>query len=136
MKLHAYAQHSMHHKGAQKLQSRYFGPYQVLERVGPVAYKLELPPNALIHNTVHVSQLKLAYGTMSQFTPLLRHFMKFSSKVLEPVLERKIVKRGNRAATKMFIQWKGSTKEEVTWMFSDDFCNKYPDFDLEVNVSL
>lgn len=61
MKLKAYAQYSMRHKGVQKLQLKYFCMFKVLEKVGVVAYKLDLPKDALIHHTVHVSQLKLAY---------------------------------------------------------------------------
>lgn len=37
MKLHTYAQHSMCPKGVQKLQPKWFGMYQVLERIGRVA---------------------------------------------------------------------------------------------------
>jgi hypothetical protein len=42
----------------QKLSYRFFEPYKILQRVGDVAYKLELPPHARIRNVVHVSQLK------------------------------------------------------------------------------
>ena len=38
-----------------KLNPRYIGPYEVLERIGPVAYRLALPPSlAGVHNVFHV----------------------------------------------------------------------------------
>ena len=42
-----------------KLSPRYIGPYEVIERVGPLAYKLALPPElSQIHNVFHVSMLR------------------------------------------------------------------------------
>ena len=44
-----------------KLSSRYCGPFEVLERIGPVAYTLALPSNTRAHNVFHVSLLRNMY---------------------------------------------------------------------------
>ena len=41
-----------------KLALRYCGPFEILAKVGSVAYQLALPPNIKVHNVFHVSILK------------------------------------------------------------------------------
>ncbi|GJU00547.1 hypothetical protein Tco_1110885 [Tanacetum coccineum] len=54
-----------------KLNPRYVGPFKVIERVGEVAYKLELPEElSRIHNTFHVSNLKKCHADEPLAVPL------------------------------------------------------------------
>ncbi|GJS52178.1 putative reverse transcriptase domain-containing protein [Tanacetum coccineum] len=54
-----------------KLNPRYVGPFKVLENVGVVAYKLELPQElSRVHNTFHVSNLKKCYADEPLAVPL------------------------------------------------------------------
>ncbi|GJZ38545.1 putative reverse transcriptase domain-containing protein [Tanacetum coccineum] len=54
-----------------KLNPRYVGPFKVLERIGSVAYKLELPQElSRVHNTFHVSNLKKWYSDKPLAVPL------------------------------------------------------------------
>jgi hypothetical protein len=73
LKLQPYAPKSVINRPFPKLAYKYFSPYTILQRIGQVAYKLELPPDYLVHNVFHISQLKEYRADYSQvFTELPR----------------------------------------------------------------
>lgn len=58
LKLRPYKLHSLAKKINEKLSPRFYCPFKILEKIGPVAYRLELPVGACIHSVFHVSQLR------------------------------------------------------------------------------
>ena len=54
-----------------KLSSRFIGPYEILERIGLVAYRLALPPElAKLHDVFHVSILRKYHADESHILPV------------------------------------------------------------------
>lgn len=60
LRLQPYVQSSLAPRSHHKLCFKYFGPFKILEKIGSVAYKLQLPQSSSIHPIFHVSPLKVA----------------------------------------------------------------------------
>ena len=71
LKLQPYIQSSVAPRAHHKLLFKYYGPFEVLERVGSSAYCLRLLTGSRIHDVLHVSQLKKALGAHCQVQPNL-----------------------------------------------------------------
>ncbi|KAF2285831.1 hypothetical protein GH714_008296 [Hevea brasiliensis] len=107
LKLHPYVQHSLV-RGALKLQAKYYGPYRVINKIGKAAYRLQLPSDALIHDVFHVSFLKPAHVSItasSELPPMARE----SPIIPQAILDRRMVKRHNAAATQILVHWQEPT---------------------------
>jgi hypothetical protein len=63
LKLQPYAQSSLASHANQKLAFIFIGPFPIVQKVGAVAYKLELPQSSTIHPIFHVSELKKVVGS-------------------------------------------------------------------------
>lgn len=113
LKLQPYRQHSVVTRKHHKLSARYYGPYTVTERIGIVAYRLNLPGSSRIHNVFHVSQLKKKLGKKHTVQTILPGID--DGGVLNPqplaILDRKLIKKGNSPTTMVLIQWENGTPE-------------------------
>ncbi|XP_019416391.1 PREDICTED: uncharacterized protein LOC109327680 [Lupinus angustifolius] len=97
LKLGPHRQGSMVTRINPKLAARYYGPFQVVERVGAVAYKLKLPEASQIHPVFHVSLLKKAVGDYKIETKLPVGMDGEQGEELEPAIvlaSRQINKKG------------------------------------------
>lgn len=128
LKLQPYAQTTVVNRPYPKLAYKYFGPYEVLERVGQVAYKLALPPSSQIHDVFHVSQLK---EYKADFSPVFADLPKLPTldtmdTVPESILNRRLVKKGNAAIIQVLIKWTHIPAEAATWEDWDTLKTKFP----------
>ncbi|GKA93095.1 putative reverse transcriptase domain-containing protein [Tanacetum coccineum] len=113
-----------------KLSPRYIGPFKIIERIGPVAYKLELPEKHRgIHNTFHVSNLKRCLADENLIIPLKEiqlddklHFIEEPVKIMDH--EVKHLKQNCIPIVK--VRWNSWRGPEFTWEREDFFKNKYP----------
>jgi hypothetical protein len=117
LKLQPYVQQSVVCRRYPKLAFKYFGPYEILERVGKVAYKLQLPPGSSVHPVFHVSQIK---EHRPDYTPVFAEFPKLPSLDIidtspERILDRRMVKKGNAAIVQVLVKWTHLPEDSATW---------------------
>ncbi|GKE07240.1 putative reverse transcriptase domain-containing protein [Tanacetum coccineum] len=113
-----------------KLAPRYVGPFKILERIDPIAYRLRLPEELIdLHDTFHVSNLKKCLGNANLHVPLNENKIdKTLCFVDEPVeimdREVKSLKRSRIPLVK--VCWNSKHGLEFTWECKDYMKSKYP----------
>lgn len=132
LKLQPYAQHSVVNRPCHKLAYKYFGPYKIVERIGAVAYKLELPVTAQIHPVFHVSQLK---PFTDRYTPIFSELPRTSDLAStlarpEAILDRRMVRAGNAAAIQVRIKWQDLPEDQASWEDYQVLRQRFPDAGL------
>ncbi|XP_070010648.1 uncharacterized protein [Nicotiana sylvestris] len=113
-----------------KLSPRYIGPYRVTQRIGQVAYRLELPPEmSLVHPVFHVSMLKKVVGDPSTIVPIedieVNEELSYEE-IPVAILDRQVRKLRNKEVASVKVLWQSQQVEEATWEAESEMKEKYP----------
>ena len=117
-----------------KLATRYIGPYRVMQRVGEVAYQLELPSDMALHPVFHVSMLRRHIRDPTEVEPQraenLRSNLTYPEGPLR-IRERRIRKLKNREIPQVQVFWGKQRRVIVTWEDEERFRATHPKLFLE-----
>jgi hypothetical protein len=125
LKLQPYIQSSVARRANQKLAFKFFGPYQIMERVGKVAYKLKLPESSRVHPVFHVSQLKPCIGPPRQVLPQLPSpddLFRFPVRILQ----QRARQVGHRTIAQVLVQWSDLPAAQATWEDRTSLQQQFP----------
>jgi len=113
-----------------KLSPRYIGPFQILRRIGPVAYQLALPlAMSGLHDVFHVSHLQKFIP--DPFQPVELETMDLKSDLTfqpepEQIVDRGVKSLRNKEIPIVKVIWKGSPDGEATWELESEMQEFYP----------
>jgi hypothetical protein len=111
-----------------KLSPNYYGPYKVLQKIGTMEYKLELPASSRVHPVFHVSCLKKVIGDKISVQTILLEINEEGKIILEPeaITDTRIHQLRNISISKYLIKWRKLPAKDSTWE-DDSFIKKHPE---------
>ncbi|XP_068662873.1 uncharacterized protein [Aristolochia californica] len=131
--LHKYCQLSLTASKHNKLSPKYYGPFQVLERISNMAYCFQLPPDPHIHNVFHFALLKSFKGG----SPMLHT-------PLPPLHDGRVLPTPDHVFQahcindhwEIVVQWAEADPVEASWEPLAEFKALYPNIELEDKLFL
>ena len=114
-----------------KLAPRYVGPFPIIERCGPVAYRVELPPHlSAVHNIFHVSQLKKCFRVPTEAVGMEN--LQLEPNLVYPEHPVRIVDRKTRVTRNQIsnfykVQSSNHSEREATWETEEFVQSKCPE---------
>nr|GFC04657.1 putative nucleotidyltransferase, ribonuclease H [Tanacetum cinerariifolium] len=115
-----------------KLSPRFIGPFEILDRVGEVFYRLTLPPQlSHVHNVFHVSLLRgynyHPYHVVQYLFDKIREDLSFAEE-LEAILDRQERVMRKKSIPLVKVLWKNHPEREATWENEEMMRTDYPHF--------
>lgn len=127
----------MDRRRCQKLSVKYYGPFEILKKISPVAYRLKLPEHCKIFPTFHIALLKQFTGNdpeqeAIQLPPLSMD----AHPIIVPkrITAYRLVKRKGKKVQQVLIEWLGLDPNEKTWEDLDVVARLAPTSNLEDKV--
>ncbi|XP_022973087.1 uncharacterized protein LOC111471618 [Cucurbita maxima] len=121
-----------------KLSPRFIGSFEILERIGPIAYKLALPPTLdTMHNIFHVSMLRkyvvdpmhiLRYKDLE-----LKEDLSYEERPVK-ILAREVRSLRSKDIPFVKVLWKNQQASEATWEREEVFKQEYPHLFVELET--
>nr|GEX60584.1 hypothetical protein [Tanacetum cinerariifolium] len=117
-----------------KLSPRFIGPFEILDRVGEVSYRLALPPQlSHVHNVFHVSLLRgynyHPYHVIQYPFDKIREDLSFAEEP-EAILDRQERVMRKKTIPLIKVLWKNHPEREATWENEEMMRTDYPHFFL------
>lgn len=136
LRLQPYRQHTIFRRTSQKLSSRYYGPFQIEARIGPVAHRLKLPEGSRVHSVFHVSLLKKRLGSdtpVSGTIPPLRAngLLRLTPEKVLDIRHLTILGSNTRET---LVQWQNLPLEDATWEDIHQLQQSFPSLNLEDKI--
>ncbi|GJX06204.1 hypothetical protein Tco_0194136 [Tanacetum coccineum] len=121
-----------------KLAPSYVGPFEILKRIGPVAYRLRLPEElSSVHDTFDVSNLKKCLADANFHVPLneikIDKTLRFVEEPVE-IMDREIKKLKRSKIALVKVRWNSKRGFEFTWEREDHMKSKYPQLFVDHDV--
>jgi hypothetical protein len=117
VKLQPYRQTTLSRAKYHKLSKRFYGPYEILAKVGAVAYKLNMPPHSKIHNVFHIFLLKAYEGPIPPQVDPLPTTSLDNHPIITPLailgFQTQLI---NGLPTRFaLVQWDGLLSDDTSW---------------------
>ena len=105
-----------------KLEARYYGPFDILSKIGHIEYEITLPLNIIYYNVFHVSLLMKYVHDPNHVIGWHLIWVELEGDFqvqLVHILDRKVTVFKNRAIGKVKVQWMHYILEDATWEMED-----------------
>ncbi|KAK6145345.1 hypothetical protein DH2020_022165 [Rehmannia glutinosa] len=129
----------IHSRKGGKLSLRYIGLFKITERIGTVAYRLELPPKLVgMHNVFHVSRLKKYHPDPEHIIkdniPQVMENLTYEEKPLQ-IIDHQVRELRNKSISLVKVVWQNHDKlEEATWETEEEMRKHYPELFPQENL--